>query len=81
MKSLTEIKDSLRNALSLDFSYMGKDGYVDCCYNTELEKRVYHLRYGTDEYDVTTEDEVFTLPFVAGRSLSEIYEDIELQPC
>lgn len=81
MKKLAEIREELQNALSVAFTCRGKDGYIDCCYNEKRKKEVYHLRYGADEYDVTDEDEVFTLPFIAGRSLSDVYADVEIQPC
>lgn len=81
MKKLAEIREELQNALSVAFTCRGKDGYIDCYYNEERKKEVYHLRYGADEYDVTDEDEVFTLPFIAGRSLSDVYADVEIQPC
>lgn len=81
MKSLKEIQDELRNAFSVAFICGKKDGYIDCCYDEDLKKNVYYLRYGIDDYEVTDEDEVFTIPFVDGKSLSEVYEDVEIQPC
>jgi len=81
MKSVMEIQKELQNAFCVAFICGEKDGYIDCCYSDELKKNIYHLRYGTDEYDVTGENEVFTFPFINGKSLSEIYADVEIQPC
>lgn len=81
MKKLNEIKEKLRNEFNLAFICNNKDGYIDRCYDNEQKKDVYHLRYGTDEYDTTSENAVFTFPFIDGKSLSEVCEDIEIQPC
>lgn len=81
MKKLNEIKEKLQNEFSLAFIYNNKDGYIDCYYNNEQRKNMYHLRYGTDEYDTMSENAVFTFPFIDGKSLSEIYADVEIQPC
>lgn len=81
MKSVMEIQTELQNAYYVAFICGEKDGYIDCCYDDELEKNRYHLRYGTDEYDVTEENEVFTFPFINGKSLSEIYADVRIEPC
>ena len=68
-------------SFAFEFEYAGKDGDVDFCTNRESGKDNYHIRYGTDNYDLSTEDEVFTFPFIDGKSLSEIYADVEIQPC
>mgnify|MGYP004628584171 FL=1 len=81
MKSLEEAKHLLRESFAFEFEYAGKDGDVDFCTNRESGKDNYHIRYGTDNYDLSTEDEVFTFPFIDGKSLSEIYADVEIQPC
>ena len=81
MKNVMEIQKELQNAFYVAFTCGEKDGYIDCCYSDELKKNIYHLRYGTDEYDVTEENEVFTFPFIDGKSLSEIYADVDIQPC
>ena len=81
MKSVMEIQTELQNAYYVAFIYGEKDGYIDWCYDDELEKNRYHLRYGTDEDDVTGEDEGFTFPFINGKSLSEIYADVRIEPC
>ena len=46
---------------------------------TEIPERA--ITNETDNYDISTEDEVFTFPFIDGKSLSEIYADVEIQPC
>ena len=81
MKSLEEAKYLLRESFAFEFEYAGKDGDVDFCTNRESGKDNYHIRYGTDNYDISTEDEVSTFPFIDGKSLSEIYADVEIQPC
>ncbi len=81
MKNLEEAKELLRESFAFAFEYAGKDGDVDFCTNRESGKDNYHIRYGTDNYDVSTEDEVFTFPFIDGKSLSEIYADVEIRPC
>ena len=81
MKSLEEAKYLLSESFAFEFEYAGKDGDVDFCTNRESGKDNYHIRYGTDNYDLSTEDEVFIFPFIDGKSLSEIYADVEIQPC
>ena len=81
MKNLEEAKTLLRESFAFEFEYAGKDGDVDCCTDRKSGKDNYHIRYGTDNYDVSTENEVFMLPFIDGKSLSEIYADVEIQPC
>lgn len=81
MNKLEEIKEKLRNELCLAFICNDKSGYIDCYYDKDQEKNMYYFRYGTDEYYTTNEDAVFTFPFVAGKSLSESCENVEIQLC
>ncbi len=81
MKKLNEIKEKLQNELCLAFIYNDKDGYIDCYYDEDQEENVYYFRYGTEEYYTTNEDAVFTFPFIAGKSLTEVYENVEIQSC
>ena len=81
MTSVKEIQDELKRALSIAFICGDKDGYIDCCYNKNAKRNIYHLRYGTDEYDIDDENDVFTFPFIRGKSLSEVFRDVEIKLC
>lgn len=81
MNKLDKIKEKLQNELCLAFICNNKSGYIDCYYDEGQEKDVYYFRYGTDEYYTTNEDAVFTFPFIAGKSLTEACEKVEIQPC
>lgn len=65
-------------ATLFSFRYYGKDGNIDPYYIPESKSYEYLLYFDGSEMTVHSLDDVMTTPFFAGKSLSEIAEEIEI---
>lgn len=58
------------------FEYEGKDGYVDPCWNLQTEIPQIELFYNGTTRTAHSVEEALKTPFVCGKTLRQIGEDI-----
>lgn len=59
-----------------EFEYNGKDGNIDTYYIPEKNRCEYLLYFDGNEVTVDSLDDVMKTPFVEGKTLSDISEEI-----
>ncbi len=76
--TLKAIGDRLLEMCTLfEFTYNGKDGNIDPYY-TPQNGNTFLLYYDGKEQTVYSIDEVLSTPFIDGKCLNEIYDQIEI---
>ena len=60
------------------FEYNGKEGNVDPCYFPNTHMQEFLLFYDGNEQTVYSLDDVMCTPFIDGKTLSEVSEEIEV---
>lgn len=71
------IKNRIEQCITLfGFEYNGKEGNIDPYYMPELKKTKYLLFFDGLETMVDSIDEVMLTPFINGKSLTEICNEI-----
>lgn len=71
------IKKRIEQCVTLfEFEYKGKEGNIDPYYIPELKKTKYLLFFDGSETTVDTIDEVMTTPFIDGKNINEICNEI-----
>ncbi len=73
-----ELRKKIERCLTMiEFTYKGKDGYVDPGYIPETDSHRYDLFYDGTPVSVYTVNDAMRLPFFDGKSLNEIAEELE----
>lgn len=60
------------------FEYNGKDGNVDPYYSDKLKTDSFLLYYDGTEQTVYNLDDVMNTPFIEGKTLNEVADQIEI---
>ncbi len=78
MTKTSWVADRLReNCNIFYFGYKGKDGNVDQYYFPQTKKKEYLLYFDGNETTVHSFDEVMNTPFIDGKTLNEVQDEIE----
>lgn len=73
------IKERIEACVTLfGFEYHGIEGNVDPYYSHERKRQEYLLYFDGDEQTVYDIEDVMNTPFIAGKALSEIADEIEI---
>lgn len=80
--NVLEIRDliAVGNTL-IGFDYKGRECHIDPYYIPERKIYEYLLFFDGEEQVVNTLDEVMSIPFVDGRSLTEVAGELTLTDC
>ncbi len=74
-----KIKKRIEACVTLfGFEYRGIDGNVDPYYVPEKKRQEYLLFFDGDEQTVYDIEDVMNTPFIAGKTLSEVADEIEI---
>lgn len=74
-----KIKDRISEMCTLfGFEYNGKEGNVDPYYLPETQSNEFLLFFDGEEQTVYSIDEVMNTPFVDGKTLNEVADELEI---
>ncbi len=78
MKAI-DIKSRIKECATLfEFEYNKKDGNIDPYYIQETDSYEYLLYFDGDEQTVYHIDDVMNTPFIDGKTLNEVANEIEV---
>ncbi len=79
MKTVEGIRARISEMITLfGFEYNGKIGNVDPCYDFDKEQPDILLYFDGEERIVHSIEDVMSSPFIDGKTLAEVAEDIEI---
>lgn len=74
-----KIKNRIEECVTLfGFEYKGKDGNVDPYYIPEKHRQEYLLFYDGKEQTVYDIEDVMNTPFIAGKTLADVSDEITI---
>lgn len=74
-----KIRNRIEDCVTLfGFEYNGIEGNVDPCYLPEEKRQEYLLYFNGEEQTVFDIEDVMNTPFIAGKTLSEVADEIEI---